>query len=308
MGLLSWLFGRDGKDARQEPTQAESAVLTKPVQQEQFTVVGNRQMLTDAPYLLPKDLGEINRLDFQHYLLRQTFQGNHLAPLGQPTTILDVGSGTGRWCHEMAQAYPQAHVIGCDLLDQATEPRALSPNYQFVEADVLRGLPFQNQQFDFVHQRLLFLAIPTASWPGEIRELVRVTRPGGWIELVESALAGQHTGPVSREMEPWLVELSRRRGIDATHDPNLEEHLRAAGLVKVAGRNVAVPVGHWGGRVGMMMASNLNALIQAMKPLIISRLGVRPEDFERVVAAQQHEWEEYHTTVTVYAAYGQRPR
>ena len=64
-----------------------------------------REYTADVPYALPSDLGEMNRLDFQHYLLRQAFKGIYAAPIGAPRDILDVGAGTGRWAKEMA-----AHV------------------------------------------------------------------------------------------------------------------------------------------------------------------------------------------------------
>jgi hypothetical protein len=43
-----------------------------------------RRYLADAPYMLPSDDAEINRLDFQHYLLRYALRGNYLAPIGRP--------------------------------------------------------------------------------------------------------------------------------------------------------------------------------------------------------------------------------
>src|SRR5215472_411701 len=62
-------------------------------------------------YLLPNDLGESHRLDFQHYALHAYFDTNHFAPLDQPASILDAACGTGRWPVEMAREFPQARVI-----------------------------------------------------------------------------------------------------------------------------------------------------------------------------------------------------
>jgi len=40
----------------------------------------------------------------------------HDAPIGKrPHKILDVGTGTGIWAIDMADAYPSAEVIGTDL-------------------------------------------------------------------------------------------------------------------------------------------------------------------------------------------------
>ena len=58
-------------------------------------LLGGCQRVRGVPYLLPKDLEEGNRLDFQHFILRYALQGNYATPLRSPSSILDVGTGTG---------------------------------------------------------------------------------------------------------------------------------------------------------------------------------------------------------------------
>ncbi|GHO64408.1 hypothetical protein KSC_033000 [Ktedonobacter sp. SOSP1-52] len=297
MNFLSRIFGKQSQQQKEDTIFSSSPL----------EALGERQVLTDAPYVLPKDTQEISRLDFQHFLLRQAFQSNYLSPITQPKDILDVGAGTGRWADELAQAFPQAFVIGCDLVEQTTEKSFKQPNYRFVEADVLKGLPFRDRSFDFVHQRLLFLAIPAHAWPSELLELVRVARPGGWIELVESEIQARNAGPATQRMGQWIIEVSKRRGIDSSQVPHLGTYLKNAGLQNVVTRSVTVPMGQWGGRVGSMMAANINSAYQAMKPLITSQLGISPEAYEKNILLQHQEWEELHPASVFYAAYGQRP-
>src|SRR5262245_38739441 len=71
-----------------------------------IALVAGRMRTVGLPYTLPHDVEEVNRLDFQHYMLRYAFQGIYAAPLKQPRDILDVGTGTGRWALEMAQYFP----------------------------------------------------------------------------------------------------------------------------------------------------------------------------------------------------------
>jgi hypothetical protein len=39
-----------------------------------------RLFLRGVPYVLPKDMGEVNRLDFQHYMMRAALHGNYALP------------------------------------------------------------------------------------------------------------------------------------------------------------------------------------------------------------------------------------
>src|SRR5690348_2751118 len=110
---MAWLFGngRANRAARQ----------TRRGGGRRFLWLGGRRHLADAPYVLPSDEQEISRLDFQHYMLRYALRANYAAPVERPTSILDVGSGTGRWAMEMAQLFPQANVIGTDLVEPKSE-------------------------------------------------------------------------------------------------------------------------------------------------------------------------------------------
>ncbi|WP_223258176.1 class I SAM-dependent methyltransferase [Thermogemmatispora tikiterensis] len=47
-------------------------------------------------------------------------------------------------------------------------------------------MPFADGHFCYTHQRLLAATIPAQAWPGVVRELVRVTRPGGGIMSTRS--------------------------------------------------------------------------------------------------------------------------
>src|SRR5262249_33208036 len=58
-----------------------------------------------ASYLIPNDLHESQRLDFQHFIMREAFKGNSIAPINHPLRILDVATGTGRWAIEMAREF-----------------------------------------------------------------------------------------------------------------------------------------------------------------------------------------------------------
>jgi SAM-dependent methyltransferase len=260
-----------------------------------------------VPYALPQDNEEINRLDFQHYLLRHAFRGNFAAPMGSPRTILDVGCGTGRWAREVAQAFPAARVVGIDINPPPAEA-APSVNFTFAPGNVLEGLPFPDASFDFTHMRLMFLAIPANRWEFVARELARVTRPGGWVELVEAGLE-ENGGPALDQLLAWGSEMLQRRGIDSTYGSRIGELLKTTDLAQVESRKLAIPLGAWGERVGRMMETDFFSGVRALEGVIASMKIATPEEFQSMLTAAQRyvNTAEARCVAPFYIAWGQRP-
>ena len=277
-------------------------------------MIGGRIRKIGIPYVLPADLEEMNRLDFQHYLLRNTFKGNYAAPIGEPQSILDVGSGTGRWAREMAQVFPGARVVGLDVnpppADEAAGTGAsetLPPNYMFAPGNVLEGLPFPDASFDFVHMRLLVLAIPHDRWPFVVSELVRVTRPGGWVESVE-AMTLQHGGPAMDLLMEWIVALLARRGIEFADGARVGSLLRAAGLTNVTTYDVGLPFGEYNDRTARLLATDFFNGVRAYGGLLE---GIAtPEEFAQVLARARADTASPQAGCIspFHIAYGQRSR
>lgn len=105
------------------------------------------------------------------------------------SALLDVGCGTGKFTRDAAPIVaPDGHVVGCDLSEamlgiantRATEA-GLEIDYHIGDAN---ALPFADASFDAARtERVLqYLADPAQA----ISEMVRVTRPGGWIAATEA--------------------------------------------------------------------------------------------------------------------------
>lgn len=106
------------------------------------------------------------------------------------TSILDVGCGVGHWHRALAQVLPSStEITGLDPEPkwvQGAQERArragLGSRCRFVQGDAM-ALPFADGSFDLTTCQtvLIHLADPK----GALREMMRVTRPGGLVLAVE---------------------------------------------------------------------------------------------------------------------------
>lgn len=85
---------------------------------------------------------------------------------------------------DMKEEYPKCSYDGCDIVDAVEETAKLN-GFTFNYGNVVQGLPYADNTFDLVHIRFLVLALREDQWPMAIQELVRVTKPGGMIQLIE---------------------------------------------------------------------------------------------------------------------------
>lgn len=144
----------------------------------------------DGPvYIIPNHSDERARLNSQHYQIRFVLQNNQMAPvrkeLRRGIKVLDAGCGTGIWSVEMAKDYPKSDFTATDINNVFDNTIVNLPtNVRFMLANTL-DLPFEDDTFDYVFQRLQLGSFREKEWPQALQQLIRVTKPGGWIELSE---------------------------------------------------------------------------------------------------------------------------
>lgn len=133
----------------------------------------------------------------------------YLLPLLEPgQRLLDVGCGPGSITVDLARAVSPGEVVAVDrapaavALAQEAARAAGATNVVTQVADVLT-LPFADGAFDVVHahQVLQHLTDPVAA----LREMRRVTRPGGVVAVRDADYAATTWFPASAGLDEWLA-------------------------------------------------------------------------------------------------------
>ncbi|KAF9404927.1 hypothetical protein BGZ94_003875 [Podila epigama] len=220
-----------------------------------------RHNVENAPYMLPNDLTESDRLDAQHYLVRFVFKGNYNVQLDPeaPLRILDVATGTGVWALEMSHEFPKAEIHGIDI--SPIFPAEIKPsNCHFHLCNILDGLPYPDNHFDFIYQRLLVYALTPAQRKQVYAELMRVLKPEGFLQLVESDGLVYNPGPEMEKVNQLSLDTSLLHGVDPREVQNMRSGLKHTGYTNVNSFNMALPVGDWGGKAGALSRQNMHGL------------------------------------------------
>jgi len=102
-----------------------------------------------------------------------------------PSTVLDVATGTGDLAMAIRKACPSARVIGADFCAPMLEVARKNGLPELVVADGM-SLPFDDQNFDVI--TVAFGLRNMASWEKGLSEMARVLKPGGHLLILDFSL------------------------------------------------------------------------------------------------------------------------
>lgn len=168
------------------------------------------------------NLEELRRLQVQEHLITVAL-GGVLPEQSDPARfqhVLDVACGAGGWLIELAKTAPTiSQLIGVDISRRMIEAARAEAEAQQVQErvefrlmDALRLFEFSADVFDLANMRFALSFLRTWEWPQVLRELQRVTRPGGIIRVTDADLPDQSSSPALLRLFRLLAQAYSQAG------------------------------------------------------------------------------------------------
>ncbi|THH06994.1 hypothetical protein EW146_g9449 [Bondarzewia mesenterica] len=215
-----------------------------------------------------------------------------------------------RWLLDLASQINSSSILhGFDIHDKLF-PSSAPSNVSFSVNSVITLLQGWANRFDLVHQRLLKAALHDAEWPIVVTELFRVTRLGGWLQLVE--LDKWNSREATRSHQALVMHLFNARGMlyDCVEQLLMTLEQTRFTNVKVQKRGLAASA--WAGLEGNEVRDNFIGVYGGMKTPILNARGFGIVDsekaFDDLLNAVQREWDQTEgTEIEIVIICAQKP-
>ncbi|KAL0137626.1 hypothetical protein V8B55DRAFT_1530357 [Mucor lusitanicus] len=267
-------------------SRPNSVVLSQPTSPNFAALLVKRQCEDDDVdnyWLSDEDSCSCQRWVIKHELIKLAVDGLFSIPEMVTLSssiekhVLQIGCGDAAWSIDVAIQYPKWIVVGLDDGDGGMNglsfKRSIPRNFKFIRrSSILQGLKnLPDGTFDFIAFRLLLLGYTFEQYQALIAECLRVCKPGGYIEVMEMDMRIYHQRPLSVS----ITQLLNNEVISAIESQSLDPRLarRLQDLVAdqddkthIEVKYISLPLGVWGGRLGVMFRDDIHALIESYQP------------------------------------------
>lgn len=197
-------------------------------------------MRSSADYALPRDAGEVRRLQIQAELLAEATD-TLLAAIDarEAKTCIDIGCGTGDAFAPILRVAPNCtRLVGLDLDTAPARARAAGV-VELVSGDLFDPRLPLGGPFDLVYSRYLLHHMPDPV--AALARMWELTAPGGTLAVLDIDQRGTTTYPVWDpyvQLEGWIRALYVKLGLDNHIGHKLPHMFERAGIGKPSGTKV----------------------------------------------------------------------
>ncbi|RIB24494.1 S-adenosyl-L-methionine-dependent methyltransferase [Gigaspora rosea] len=281
---------------------------------EKFSIHHGRIFLNDpeSNYILPCDKRAIQGDALGHFTRKQLWDGNFSSPVEKKlldgATVLEIGCGAGHWTIEMALDYPSSTFVGIDLNPEMfPTDNQRSPNVGFIECNVIQGIPFPSNTFDFVFMCRMWGAFTGSQWSTLINEIVRVLKYDGWIEIVEGDPMYKNGGKIFKK----IYDVSSEQFLNANGiSPDILNSIpkfieQNDELTDFSYNKVNAPLGEWKGYFGFVMLKSVRKFMEDFV-FLPDALNISKDQYLQLLDDFEKEANENKTSLDLYRFFARK--
>ncbi|CAG8501393.1 6620_t:CDS:2 [Dentiscutata heterogama] len=246
-----------------------------------FRYKNGRRFLKNATifYFLPLDELESDRMQLRVC----NFRSNFSSPIETTLKLggaqaLDVACGSGLWAFEMASDYPLSEFTGVDIAP-------IFPSDIMPPNDLFHHFPLK-----IIRDRLF-------------PDLVRVLKPGGWIEIQDRDPNMINAGPICKRLEDMMSLSFLNHGIHIkNHYDDMENIFKKNNLIKYRLERRTVAYADLD-----LAIQDFLSTYKAMRFALTECSGATPEEYDEIVENASKELIEYNSEFGSRKYFGQKP-
>ncbi|CAG8667560.1 3173_t:CDS:2 [Funneliformis caledonium] len=207
----------------------------------------------------------------------------------------------------MAVNYPLSNFTGIDIVP--TFPVDTHPsNTAFEQVDITEGLPFPDNKFDFINIRFVLCLMQEKNLTFIFKEIMRVLKPGGWLEILDFTSDLINPGPAHRYFYNKYQALWRQRGINFYLISALPKYLRRYDLIDIHNEEKTTFFGKKGGVIGELCLKDWARVYITLKNSLCEFSSITSEAYCQLVEDFKTEVDDYHTAFKMSRTFAQKPR
>lgn len=283
--------------------------------------------LSDS-YMFKVDDEEFSRLDIHHAMFSAGLDGLFPSPATEDIhnalrirgghakpAVLDIGTGSGAWSIEMAKVFPDADVVGMDLVPvKSSSPRPFNCRFDVGNADTDLAKMYDAESFDLIHARSMMQGVKDFS--SFFQNVWRMLRPRGVFLVLDSEYTTRDEDrnriEYKEEGQPgfsWFPKMIyHMREAMGARNPNAEwvhhlaEYAKATDgelWEKFETFNLYFPIGNFDSPTmssserlaGRFFSKSLSIIPDSIRPMLLSS-GLTPEEVDRLTSGVRAELKE----------------
>ncbi|CAG8489915.1 10843_t:CDS:2 [Diversispora eburnea] len=241
--------------------------------------------------------------ELEHVLLENIWNSLFSSPIeedlliGHLNYVLDVACGPGYWICDMAIKFPKSQFIGIQAFPIMKKPQ-LPYNANFVRIDILNGIFYGSESFNFVHLRILSPKYSEVEWKFIIDHMIRVTKPGGYCEIeVGDYISFENEGPLLKEINIIHQECLKVNGVKISIASELENIMKNTNkFSKLNKESRKIPMGRSTGKFGEMASNHFIQTLNSQGENISSYLGQTLKEYDDKMVKVISELDEFKST------------